>query len=177
MSSHGGHYCNYHPGIISLSQVTATYFKIRHPTSTGAQFSNELQRFEYIPWYHNSNLSYDSHQMPCPIGNMHQINGIPLIKSFTHLNIMQLTRPQLEMKFLLRHQNSQQYKNRAQHKLIILKFTHNQNILDTYNKIIFGCLNYKSNTVYPRYFSRFFYWATVSITYFACETCGLFGDY
>ena len=116
--------------------------------------------------------------MPCPIGNMHQINGIPLMKSFTHLNIMQLTRPQLEMKFLLRHQNSQQYKNRTQHKSIILKFTRNQNILGYLQQNHFWMPKWQKQYSLPAIFcSHFFYWATVGITYFSFETCCLFGDF
>ena len=49
----GGHYWNYYPGALSLSQVITTYLKIRHlqMKSTGAWSSNELQWLDYMTGY------------------------------------------------------------------------------------------------------------------------------
>ena len=55
----GGHYWDYYPGTLSLSQVTAPHLKAGHPQikSTSARSSKELQRLDHMRGYEDSSPS------------------------------------------------------------------------------------------------------------------------
>ena len=93
-------YCDYHPGALYWSQVTATNLKIEHPQIlfAGAQSPNELQRLDYksdtwlvVPAMANrrhaqlqqNNKSHNLNQRTYSIRRWREVQGCSIVAPFT----------------------------------------------------------------------------------------------